>query len=705
MANVSRGPSRSRGARWSKRGVVALVFVAGVAAAMAACLPGGNAVPAGDEADAGGLSLGDGSALGPRADVDLGDPFALDGLLPAHGPFSGKTRALVSGRGFSSDMRVFVGGVEVPREAVFASNVTRIAIEVPPGKPGPAEVRVKNTKTAEERALPAGFTYDAVVLRPDSGATSGGTRIEVEGSGTAFVPATTVAIGGRPCTDVSVKDATHLACTTPEHSAGAKDVVVTTGVDRIQVREAYTYSDAADGYRGGLSGGALAGRIKVLAFDSFTGKPLAGGTVVVGGDLATAKIAKVSQSGAVEISDPSFTSKLTVSVAAKCHQPMTFVDVPVDTVTVYLDPVMDLSCAEGDPPSIGGGGGRFGGIIEGELVFPGGVEFRRAGWSGVPAPKRPTERQAAYVFFSQTSPGERFVLPEAVTAVTPDSPGSAGYLFNVVGAPGNHTLYAVAGLEDRSESPPRFVPYVLGFVRGVGLGARQKVVGADIFMNVIADAPLAVSATTPPPAPRSPDRLVTQVALSLGTGFATLPLGERTTLLPVTAPITYVGLPSLDAAAATESYVISARAVSGPRAELPLSAVSRVRTNGQQIALGGFLPVPQMVAPAAGAWDGKRIKFNMIPESTTADLVKVSVMSRGGLVGWTIVLPGNVRDAAVPDLSALPGPDMLGLVRGPIVSTVSVARIEAFDYGRLRFGQLGSGSWSASAVDSLAGVF
>jgi hypothetical protein len=95
----------------------------------------------------------------------------------------------------------------------------------------------------------------------------------------------------------------------------------------------------------------------------------------------------------------------------------------------------------------------------------------------------------------------------------------------------------------------------------------------------------------------------------------------------------------------------------------------------------------------------------MIPESTTADLVKVSVVSRGGLVGWTIVMPGNVRDAPVPDLSALPGPDMLGLVRGPIVSTVSVARIEAFDYGRLRFGQLGSGAWSASAVDSLSGVF
>ncbi len=672
-----------------------------------ACLPGGKGFEPGDVADGGGLSLGDGSPIGPRSDVDLGDPFALDGLLPSHGPFSGKTRALVSGRGFVPDMRVFVGGVEVPKDALFATSATRLAIEVPPGKPGPAEVRVRNVKTAEERVLTEGFFYDAFVIRPDTGATSGGTRVALEGNGTTFAAGTTVAIGGKPCADVAVADATHLTCTTPENTAGAKDVVVTSGVDRVQARDAFTYNDSVDGYRGGLSGGVLAGRIKVLAFDSYTGKALVGGTVVLGSDLATAKTAKVSVSGAVEVSDPSLTGKVTVSVAAKCHQPMTFVDVPVDTVTVYLDPVLDLSCIEGDPPSVGGGGGRFGGIIEGQIVFPGGVEFRRAGWSGVPAPTRPTERMAAYVFFSQGSPGERFVLPDAAVAITPDSPGDAGYLYSVVGAPGNHTLYAVAGLEDRTESPPRFVPYVLGVVRGVGLGAKQRVVGTDIFMNVVADHALTIAAAPPGPSGRGPDRLVTQVAMSLGTGFATLPLGERITPLPLSGPIPFVGLPSLDSAVATESYVVSARAVSGPKETVPVSVVSRVRTTSTNtpLALGGFLPVPKMAEPSVGAWDGKRVRFSLSPEVTTADLVKLTVSSGNGLVSWTIVAPGSVRDAAVPDLSALPGPDPLGLTRGPINSTLSLARIEGFDYARLRFGHLASGSWSAYAIDALGGAF
>ncbi len=697
-------------ARTVRAVVATLLSLTVLGAAFGGCIPGGSGgfLPK-DEVDAGGLDLGDGSSIGNRTDVDLGDPFAIDGLLPAHGPFSGRTRAQVSGRGFQSEVQVFVGGVEVPKEALFATSPTRIAIEVPPGKPGPAEVRVRNVKTAEERRLPNGFTYDAFVVTPDTGATSGNTRVTVEGSGTSFVTGTTVDIGGKPCSEVVVADATHLSCLTPENTAGAKDVVVTSGLERIQVRDGFIYNDAVDGYRGGLSGGTLGGRLRVFAFDGYTGKALIGATVIAGGNLATAKVAKVTApTGVVEIVDPALTGKVTVTVTAKCHNPITFVDVPVDTVTVYSDPVLDLSCAEGDPPSIGGSSGRFGGIIEGELVFPGGVEFRRAGWSGVPAPTRPTERQAAYVFFTNGSPSDRFVLPDASQAITPDSPGDAGYLFNVVGPPGNHTLYAVAGLEDRTETPPRFVPYVLGVVRGIGLGAKQKVVGADIFMNVIADHALTIAASPPTPGPRGPDRLVTQVAMSLGTGFAVLPLGDRSSPLPLSAPVSFVGLPSLDGAVATESYVVSARAVTGVREQFPTSIVSRVRTNGSSgpLTLGGFMPVPTMVDPAAGLWDGKRLRFATSGTgASTADLVKLVVSSGNGLVTWTVLAPGQTRDAELPDLSLLPGPDPLGLTRGNVVSTLYIARIDGFAYGKLRYGQFVPTSWSAFGVDQLPGAY
>ncbi len=690
-------------------------FVAGLAAALtfaAACLPGGGSGPvARDRADAGGLDLGDGGA-GTRRDVDVGDPFAVDGLFPSHGPFTGGTRAQASGRGFGTRMRVFVGGTELPPEAVLASSPTRLALQVPPGKPGPAEVRIVNVATAQERRLPDGFVYDAFVVRPDTGATSGGTRVELEGSGTAWGsaaggPGTEVTIGGRACTEVTVKDMTHLSCLTPAQPSGAKDVVVTSGVDRIQVRDAFTYDDAVDGYRGGLSGGALSSRLRVLAFDSYTGKPLVGATVIAGDDLVTGKVAKITASGVVEINDVSSSGKVTVTVTAKCHQPISFVDVPVDTVTVYLDPVLDLSCIEGDPPSLGGGGGRYGGLIEGQLVFPGGVEFRRAGWSGVPAPSRPTERQAAYVFFAANSPSERFRLPSAIAAITPDSVGDVGYGYEIVGAPGNHTLYAVAGLEDRSEIPPRFLPYVMGVVRGVGLPAKQRVTGVDIPMTVLLDHELVLAPSPGAPGPRGPDRLVSEVALSLGPRFAALPLGVKITPLPITGQVSFVGLPSLDNVIATEAYVISSRAVTGAREQVPMSVVSRLKTNTTSgpIAIGGFLPVPLVAEPGSGPWSGTRVRLTTGSSGSTIDMVKLVVASRNDLISWTIVAPGTAREFPLPDLSALPGPDPLGLSRGNVQTTVYTARIDGFSYGKLRYGQLSPGSWAAYSMDSLPGVY
>jgi hypothetical protein len=59
----------------------------------------------------------------------------------------------------------------------------------------------------------------------------------------------------------------------------------------------------------------------------------------------------------------------------------------------------------------------------------------------------------------------------------------------------------------------------------------------------------------------------------------------------------------------------------------------------------------------------------------------------------------------VPDLSALPGTERLGLIHGPIQTSVHVGRIEAFSYGRIRQGQLAAGSWNAHAFDSLSGVY
>ena len=62
-------------------------------------------------------------------------------------------------------------------------------------------------------------------ISPTQGPTSGGTDVTLSGSG--FENGATVAFGGTPATTVSVVNATTISATTPEHAAGAVDVVVT----------------------------------------------------------------------------------------------------------------------------------------------------------------------------------------------------------------------------------------------------------------------------------------------------------------------------------------------------------------------------------------------------------------------------------------------------------------------------------------------
>jgi hypothetical protein len=671
----------------------------------AACFSGtGPALLPDGDASTGTIDLSGDSGL-TRFDASLGDPFAIDGLSPSHGPFSGGTRARIDGRGFSPNLRVFVGGVEIEAGSLLASDPTRAAIVTPPGPPGFVDVKIVDIGTAKERVLKNGFYYDAFVVSPDSGATSGGTRVAITGNGTLWAAGTKVTIGGVACTDVVVTSPTKLECVTPASTPGSKDVVITPlDAPPIQARDAFTYSDSVDGYRGGLSGGTLSGRVKVLAYNVITGGPIPGAFAIAGDDLATAKVAKTTANGVVEI-DGITGDKVTVTVAAKCHQPITFVDVPVDTVTVYLNPVFDPSCGEGDPVSLPPRQ-RYGGYIEGQLVFPGRGEFERSPWSTVPQPTKPTERRAAYVFEAAITPNQPFSLPPASAAITPDAEGTTGYDYSILVLPGNATIYVVAGLEDRSETPPKFIPYSMGVARGVAVPAQSKVQGVDIMMDVLFQQQVTVNAVPPPPGPRGPDRFTASIATTLGAaGFAILPRGTRASALPPPAAIPFVGVPSLEKAMAGEQYVLGGVAATGFEQRLPASVVTRVRTTNANtpVSLGGFLGVPVLGQPASGVWNGTQVAFT--GATGPVDISLTQIVSGGGLVAWTIVAPGSRTSFKVPDLATLPGPDPVGLMHGAIGTTVYAARMEPFDYGRLRYGQLGSGAWNAYAFDSLGGVY
>jgi hypothetical protein len=281
------------------------------------------------------------------------------------------------------------------------------------------------------------------------------------------------------------------------------------------------------------------------------------------------------------------------------------------------------------------------------------------------------------------SANDAFRLPSATDAITPDTMGMAGYSFEIVTFPGNVTLYVIAGLEDRSDSPPRFVPYAMGVARGISVPTQTRVTGVDVKMDILFDHQVTLGAS----------------------GFAIFPNGSMIVPYPAPATMPFVGVPSLDHAIAGEQYVLGGVAATGADLQEPASVVSRVRTTNANdpVVLGGFLGVPVLGEPAGGAWSGTHVAFT--GASGPVDLAVVEITSGGGLVTWRIAAPGGVTSFDVPDLGAINSPDHIGLLPGPISTSVHVARIEAFSYGRIRQGQLGSTSWNAHAFDTLSGAY
>ena len=439
----------------------------------------------------------------------------------------------------------------------------------------------------------------------------------------------------------------------------------------------------------------------MIVVDSYAGNALPGAKVIVGTDAKSALIATTNSGGVALLTDPSLKGVVTVTIAGKCLQPTSFVDVPVDTVTAYIDPVLDPTCGTGDMP-LGGGKGKDLGVAIGELVWPTGTEFQsRGAWVGVPLPLRSTERRAAYVFAASSNADGNFYLPDASAATTMDSDGTFGYGYQLAYYPGNITLYALAGIED-SAPPRRFQPYIMGVQRGVPLAPNVATTHVDIKMETPLDHAMVIDAKPPASNGRGPDRLISRLAVTLGqNAYALLPVSPQTKLLPSPGLVSMVGIPALAGALSNESYVVSSSAVTGMYGQPPLSALTHVRTADANVplAMTGFLPLPVLVAPSQGTWDGQHISLSA---NATIDLVKLVVSSAGGGISWTIVSPGKLA-FTLPDLAAIS--PAYALAKGAISAQAQIARINSFSYAKLRYGQLYPSAWSAYAAEVASGVY
>jgi hypothetical protein len=567
---------------------------------------------------------------------------------------------------------------------------------------GAVDVIAQNGDDDSTRAmLPGGYEYDRFYAEPASGPTSGGTVITLRGQGTDWSDSTTVLVDNKPCDAVDVKNAHELSCTTPPGTPGSKPIRVVTGDGvAVDVLDAFTYGDSDNGYKGGLSGDPLAGELRVIALDGYSGDPIPSATVVAGDDLASALVKKTDSTGVV-VFQGTLGPKRTVTIAKKCFQPITFVDVPVDTVTVYLDPVLTPACAgEGDPPPTGGNPSD-GGLITGELVWKGVKEFERAGWTNVPIPKSPDEKLVAHVFRLADDPKRDFQLPPESLAVTPESSGYAGFSYQFTISAGNHTLYALAGIENRVATPPYFNAYAMGVTKGVD--ATPGNITSDVFIkiDIPLDHALSLSVDGPTPTAKGPDRVIANMAVRVNEqGYAIFPFGKKTSLYPTTAALPFIGLPPLVAGLSGSQYVATARTVTGVTESAPRSVMGLLATtiSGTQILVDGFVEIPKLSVPSDnGGWNGLDLEWSVPAGGQSVELSVIEIESGGGLKSWLVAAPTGVAKARLPDLAAL-GSD-LGLIDGAVTLSVTAAHIEDFDYGSLRYRQLDDRGWNAYATD------
>ncbi|MCH9681626.1 MAG: IPT/TIG domain-containing protein, partial [Deltaproteobacteria bacterium] len=134
-------------------------------------------------------------------------------LDPPGGPIAGNTQVTLRGDGFPADTTVHFG-------ATAAANVQRISAQelratTAAAAAGPVDVVLQADAFAVTVAQ--GFVFRAVAtvaaIEPDQGVLAGGTRVTITGTG--FVEAATVTIGGGAATEVTVVSDTTLTATTP----------------------------------------------------------------------------------------------------------------------------------------------------------------------------------------------------------------------------------------------------------------------------------------------------------------------------------------------------------------------------------------------------------------------------------------------------------------------------------------------------------
>lgn len=645
--------------------------------------------------------------------VEVPDHSVLS-VTPGHGTHLGGNSVLVRGNGFGSDVRVWFGDAEVPPAEIVAVDAQRVQVSVPAGAGGAVDVRTQNGSDPDTSAtLKDGYRYDTFLVIPERGPTAGGTTVTLRGLGTNWTEASQVLIGLLPCDVTDVTDIAdtseaasgdagaprqteqELRCVTAASSAGSKTVTVVNADGSVdQVVGAFRYSNTIEVIRGGLDGARLTDELTVIAIDEVTGAAVSGVAVILGQGADVLEPEFTDAEGVARFRQPDLGPVQTVTLASECYHPTTFIDVPVHQVVAFLEPTGIPECTpEGDPPATSTTEIAPGATITGQLVWPADGEFLNTGWSNIPMTQSPGEERVAYVFELSPSSSAPFVLPRRTQAVTEADLRRPGYSFVHSSGVGNLTLYALAGVENRTLTPPTFTPFALGITRGVAVAPHEVVSDVFIEMSLLLEHQVEFAVERPASRTVRPDRLTTSVSVRVGTeGYLLLPDATRVDSLDE-PPGSVLGLPALGPKLRDALYVTTASASTGLSGGLPFSVLREVSTTdtSQTVPLTTFLDIPDLVFPLSNTrWSNLDVELGPATDAATLRIVDVALGSN--LMQWRVIAPGATRSFQLPGLGTLSP-----IPAGPVRILVTDVGLQDFDYGALTYEALAPGSWRAFA--------
>jgi formylglycine-generating enzyme required for sulfatase activity len=166
-------------------------------------------------------------------------PPTITSVAPVAGPVAGGTTITITGTNLTGTTSVTVGGVAAIGVTVVSA--TKVTAVTPPGSAGTRDVSITTPWGTATRANAYTYFPPPTIsgITPNSGSTLGGTAVTI--TGTNFTGATSVKVGTKVATGVTVVSPTTITAVTPANTAGAKSVSVTTPGGTVSLASAFTY--------------------------------------------------------------------------------------------------------------------------------------------------------------------------------------------------------------------------------------------------------------------------------------------------------------------------------------------------------------------------------------------------------------------------------------------------------------------------------